>query len=194
MLEEEKTTVCHKKAAIFLADGFEESEAIVTADVLIRAGIETDLISVGENFFVRGAHSLLILAGKRIDDLKDWSGYDAFILPGGMPGTDNLNNNAILKSILCQVYEEGKLLAAICAAPVILGRLGLLKRRKAVCYPGFESRLEGAILLDDLVVTDGNVITSKGPGGAFCFGLAIVEYLCSKKEADDIATGLLLIF
>jgi 4-methyl-5(b-hydroxyethyl)-thiazole monophosphate biosynthesis len=180
-----------KKTALFLATGFEESEAVGTTDVLRRGEIETVLVSITGNYEVKGAHGIGIVADKLFAD-TDFSTLDALILPGGMPGSSNLDACLPLKKLIEKHYNEGKLVAAICAAPLVLGGLGLLKGRKATCYPGFESRLTGATLVDAPVVVDGNIITGKGPGLVFYFGLSIIEYLKEKNVADGVATDLLL--
>lgn len=182
-----------KKVIVFLADGFEEMEAMGTVDVLRRGGIEVKTISIMENSFVTGAHNVQIKADETLSDLDiNALEADAVVLPGGMPGAKNLNENSVVKETVLSFYRENKLVAAICAAPMVLGGLGLLKNRKATCYPGFEDTLIGAATAGNPVETDGNVITGKGPGFVFQFALAIVAYLKGNDVAEEVAGGLLL--
>ncbi|MDF9831698.1 DJ-1 family glyoxalase III [Parabacteroides sp. PF5-6] len=180
-----------KKAFVFLATGFEETEAVGTIDVLRRGGIETTVVSITAERTVKGAHNLDVVADALFDEV-DFSEADALVLPGGMPGSNNLNAFEPLKALLKKQYDAGKWVAAICAAPLVLGGLGFLKGRKATCYPSFEPTLESAIATGEAVETDGNVITGKGPGLVFHFGLAIVEALQGKAIADEVAEGLLV--
>jgi len=179
-----------KKAAIFLAHGFEETEAVGTLDVLRRGGIDTTLISITGGRKVTGAHGIILEADALLSK-TDFTPFDALVLPGGMPGSANLNGCNPLKQRLAIHFHEEKLVAAICAAPMILGGMGLLFGRRATCYPGFESYLTGATLAGEPVVTDGNVITGKGPGFVFAFALAIIRYLKGDDAANEVADGLL---
>jgi 4-methyl-5(b-hydroxyethyl)-thiazole monophosphate biosynthesis len=180
-----------KKAVLFLATGFEETEAVGTVDVLRRGDIQTSIVSISEEHKVTSAHGVSIIADALFTEI-DFSDIDALILPGGMPGASDLNSCEPLKQLLVKHYEEGKLVAAICAAPLVLGGLGLLKGRRGTCYPGFEQYLTGVILSNETAVTDGNVITGKGPGFVFDFALSIVAYLQTESSADSIAKGLLI--
>ena len=165
---------------LFLADGFEETEAIAPLDVIRRAEIPIKTVAVGENP-VTGAHGIAVQADMTLDEIC-MEEMDGVILPGGMPGTLNLQKNATVTACLKHCAENGKLLAAICAAPMVLGEMGLLGGKEAVCFPGFEENLEGATLKDEGVVTDGNVITAKGAGVALEFGAAIIDYCCQGSE------------
>ena len=180
-----------KKAFVFLATGFEEVEATGTIDVLRRGGIETTVVSITGDCEVDGAHGLALVADKLFAE-TDFADADALILPGGMPGSNNLNACEPLKDLLVKHYNEGKIVAAICAAPLVLGGLGLLKGREATCYPSFEPKLTGATITGEPVVADGNIITGKGPGLVFDFGLALVEALQGQAVAEEVAAGLLL--
>ncbi|MDR1880531.1 MAG: DJ-1/PfpI family protein [Tannerellaceae bacterium] len=180
-----------KTAALFLATGFEETEAVGTIDVLRRGGIETTIVSVTRKRYVTGAHGLTIA----VDALFSKANFvttDALILPGGMPGSRHLNDCESLKQILVTHNRRGKLIAAICAAPLVLGGLGLLEGRRATCYPGFETHLIGAEIMGEPVVIDKNIITGKGPGLVFDFALAIVKTLRGKAIAEEVANGLLV--
>ncbi len=180
-----------KKAFVFLATGFEETEAVGTIDVLRRGGIETTVVSITQELSVSGAHGLEVVADALYEEVN-FIEADALVLPGGMPGSSNLNACEPLKTQLLKHYNEGKLVAAICAAPIVLGGLGILKGRTATCYPSFESALTGANVTDNPVEVDGNVITGRGPGLVFNFSLAIVDALRGKAVAEEVAAGLLL--
>ena len=185
---EQKT---EKKCALFLADGFEEVEALTVSDLLFRAGIPTALVSVNKEPVVTSSHDLTVVADICIDAL-DLNDYDMLILPGGMPGTPNLKNSRILTDALKEFFEAGKPVSAICAAPTILAELGLLSGKKATCYP---TRLpvlaeNGAEALDEQVVRCGNILTSQGVGTAIPFALAIIESILGKERADEIAASI----
>ncbi len=180
-----------EKAFVFLATGFEEIEAIGTADILRRAGIDTATVSITDNKIVKGAHNIPIQADYLLEEAPLADAL-ALILPGGLPGATNLNNCTALKEALLQQYREGRIVAAICAAPLVLGGLGLLKGRKATCYPSFEEYLIGATTCGANVEIDDNVITGKGPGLVFDFGLALVEAIKGKAVAEEVAGGMLL--
>ncbi|MBP9017213.1 MAG: DJ-1/PfpI family protein [Paludibacteraceae bacterium] len=177
------------KAMVFLADGFEEIEAIAPIDIMRRAGIEVTTISVTTTKEVRGAHDILLQADCLFGQI-DFSNADLLFLPGGMPGTKNLEAHDGLKQLLLKHANEGKKLAAICAAPSILGKLGLLKGKEAVCFPGFEETLKGAILSDKKVVQSGNIITGKAAGAAVEFGLKLVENLKGKSAAEQVGSSI----
>jgi 4-methyl-5(b-hydroxyethyl)-thiazole monophosphate biosynthesis len=176
---------------LFLATGFEEIEAVATLDVLRRAGLEVLSVSISEALEVVGAHGITIKADVRFTDIEV-NQADMLILPGGMPGTKNLNAFPPLKEALKAHAAQGKALAAICAAPMILGQLGLLEGKEATCYPGNEADLKGATLSDYLIVQDGNVITASGPGVALEFGLQIVQFLEGDALSENIAQSMLL--
>lgn len=172
--------------ALLLADGFEEIEALTPLDILRRAGIETVSYSVNSDFCVCGAHDIMVDADDIVENIE-YDSVDAVILPGGMPGADNLENNKDVQDLLAYASENGKLMCAICAAPKVLGKFGYLEGKKATCFPGFEECLIGAEATEERVVVDGNVITSKGMGTAMDFALAILEYLKDKETADKMA-------
>lgn len=180
-----------EKAFVFLATGFEEMEAIGTVDVLRRAGIDTATVSITGNKAVAGAHNITVQADYLIEEAP-LEGAAALVLPGGLPGATNLNACTPLKEALLQQYREGRIVAAICAAPLVLGGLGLLKGRRATCYPSFEEYLIGATTAGANVEVDGNVITGKGPGLVFDFGLALAEAIKGKAVAEEVAGGMLL--
>ncbi len=179
------------KTAIFLASGYEEIEAITVIDILRRAGIEVHIVSTAGAKTVKDAHGIKIESDIAFDFLNG-DDYDALILPGGMPGTLNLKRHDGVKSMLSDYIEKKRLVAAICAAPIVLGELGLLSGKNATCYPGYEKHLKGAILQADEVVLDANILTSRGPATAMVFALKIVEILGGKKLAKTHRERLLL--
>ena len=171
---------------LLLADGFEEVEALTPLDLLRRAGIEIRTVGVtGE--FVQGAHGITVKADILPSEATE--SPDMLILPGGMPGTLNLDTAEITDTLLTRTLQCGGKISAICAAPMILGKRGLLKGKKAVCYPGFEKHLEGAFVADTSLVTDGAITTAKGMGVAFEFGMRLVSELLSEKVALEIAAS-----
>lgn len=172
---------------MFLEDGFEETEAIATLDMIIRA--EIDIKTVGKKPFVTGAHGICIAPDLTCDEItKD--GLSGIILPGGLPGTTNLEANPVVQEYAAYCYENGLMLAAICAAPSVFGKAGYLENKKAVCYPSFEEYLKGAKVLDEKSVADGNVITAKAMGASFEFGKNIIEYLKSKEAAERVMNSI----
>ena len=179
-----------KEVFLFLAEGFEETEAVGTIDVLRRGELKVTVVSISEEKTVTGAHNISVVADKLFSEV-DFSSGEMLVLPGGMPGASNLNAHSGLKALIQQYNSEGKKLAAICAAPLIFGGLGLLQGKKATAYPGFESMLKGATIIEKGTVKDGNIITGRGPGFVLDFGLAIVEELQGKAKSDEIAGGLL---
>ncbi|MDR1086076.1 MAG: DJ-1/PfpI family protein [Deltaproteobacteria bacterium] len=176
------------KAAVFVIKGFEEVEAVTAVDLLRRAGVETVLVSLGPAKTVEGSHKINIETNLLLSDLKP-ENYDILIIPGGT--IDYVNHGEFMKLIGARA-EKGQRLAAICAAPTVFGRLGILNGKKAVCYPGFENELKGADILQDPVVTDGLITTSRGPGTAPWFALEIIRLIVSQEAADTVKKGLLL--
>ena len=174
---------------ILLAPGFEEAEALVPVDMLRRANIETATVSItGEP--VPGSHGVTVLADVTLDDV-DLSRADMVVLPGGGPGYKNLGKEPRVEQLVREAAEKGLWLAAICAAPTLLGRWGLLEGKNAVCYPGMEEGLTGAQpQMDQGVVVAGKVITGRAAGSAFDFGLALVEALAGKEESDKVRHGI----
>ena len=181
-----------KKCYLFLAEGFEEIEAIATVDILRRAGVNVNVVSICKTIHVKGAHGIVVEADMMFDN-QDFSEGDMLILPGGMPGTLNLQAHDGLKKLIINYDEEKKYIAAICAAPLILGSLEILQNRKAICYPGFEKELKGAQITSERVVVDKNIITSAGPGTAYDFGLKLAELLTGKENADSVSAGMLIL-
>lgn len=176
------------KTAIFLAEGFEEVEALTVVDLLRRAGIGCDMVSAADKALVTGSHGITVKADLPFCDLRIGD-YEGVILPGGQPGTANLADDARILSLLYRFHTAGKLTAAICAAPTVLAKAGLLTGKKAICYPGLENRLTdaGAEICKEAVAADGHVITSRGVGTAIPFALAIIEYFQSRDAANKVA-------
>jgi len=180
-----------KQLFLFLAPGFEEIEAITIIDILRRAGLNVSSVSITGDLRVVGAHGIAIEADCLYPEI-DFDEADMLILPGGQPGTKNLNVHEGLKAALSNFAKAGKPLAAICAAPMILGQLGILEGKEATCYPGNEVHLKGAILSKRRVVRDGSVITAAGPGLAIKFALEIVNFFLGEEKTEEISKGLLL--
>ncbi len=177
------------RAAIFFATGFEEIEALTVVDILRRAGITADMVSVTGEREVTGSHGITVKTDMLFDE-ADLDEADILILPGGMPGTTNLEAYRPLMDRVDEFYRQDKYIAAICAAPSIFGHKGILKGRKACSNPGFESHLEGADVRQEKAVVDGHVITSRGMGTAIAFGLAILEELQGADAAAQMRTKL----
>ena len=180
-----------KKIAVHLADGFEEIEAVSIIDVLRRAELDVWVISVTGNHEVTGAHQLKIFADVLFEQVS-YDQIDMIVLPGGMPGAANLDAHEGLKFQIKQFNAKNKLLAAICAAPLVYGNMGILAGKNVVCYPGFEKYLKGAEVLNIPVVESGNLITGRGPGAAIQFALKIVEKTVSVEKAELVARQMLV--
>ena len=173
------------KVSVLLADGFEEIEALTVVDLLRRAQIYVDTISIMEDYTVHGAHGINIQTEDLFEEVN-FVESDMIVLPGGMPGTLNLQKNKMVTDAIEYCVKNEKLVAAICAAPMILGDLGYLDGKDAVCFPGFEDSLTESNILSDGVVRDGNFITAKGAGKALEFGAAIVDYFSEPPKGERI--------
>ena len=170
---------------VFLADGFEEVEALTPVDYVRRAG--KTVVTVGvTGKTVTGAHEIPVVCDISIDEFNMSADDEGIILPGGMPGTINLENDDAVQSFITYCNENDNMIAAICAAPSILGHRGILEGKNAVCFPGFENELSGAKIADAFSVTDGNIITAKGAGAASEFAFDIIRYLISDEKANEI--------
>lgn len=183
------TATTDKRVAVFLADGMEEIEALTVVDLLYRAGIPCESVSITNSTTVTSSHDVSVVADREIDDTRfDFDDYDMLVLPGGMPGTTHLGECDDLTDQLCRFAKDGRQVAAICAAPTILAKLGLLEGRRATCFPDLQDVLveHGAELCQDEVVVDGNITTSKGMGTAIPFGLAIVAHYLGREVADEL--------
>jgi 4-methyl-5(b-hydroxyethyl)-thiazole monophosphate biosynthesis len=186
-----------KKVLLFLADGFEEVEAVTPIDYLRRAGIDVITASVGNNIMVAGAHKISVQADVLLNDLYmeeklDVQYWDAVLCPGGMPGASNIAASPIACSFLKNMHDAGKLVSAICASPaVILGPLGLLNGKRFTCFPGMEAEVSKGIFCEDAVVTDGNIVTSRGAGTALNWAYALIEMFEGKEKADTLIEKIL---
>lgn len=176
---------------VFLAEGFEEIEALATVDILRRAALPVTTVGIG-GVMVRGAHGIAVEADRSDADFAaaPLPPLHAVVLPGGMPGTRNLEQSDVVLNTIDAAVAQGAWLCAICAAPSILGHKGLLKGRRAVCYPGFEADLHGALAAQGPVVTDGRFITANGPGAALEFGFEIVRHLADEETARRLRASM----
>jgi DJ-1 family protein len=177
------------KVYIFLAEGYEEVEGLTVVDLLRRAGMETVMVSITGEIYVSGAHNITSKADALFEDC-DFTDAGMFVLPGGLPGTNNLKAHPGLDRLLKEANQKGKIIAAICAAPSVLGVKGLLVGKKAICYPGHEDALVGAEIIQADVVEDGNIITSKGMGTAIDFALALINRLVGEEAAGKMAKAI----
>ncbi len=174
---------------VFLANGFEEIEALAPVDFLLRAGVEVKTVGVNGKT-CRGAHGINVEADIILADVELNEKLQGIILPGGMPGAENLNNSEEVQSAIDYCESNNKIIGAICAAPFILGGKGLLKGKNATCFPGFEDELIGANLVETGVVIDGTIVTAKGAGVAWEFGAAICSRITGEEKALEILRGI----
>lgn len=175
-----------KKVFAFLADGFEEVEALAVIDLLKRAKIDTVMVSIMDTLTVTGAHKIQVIADKLYSEI-DYKEADLLFLPGGGTGTKNLKaHKELADALLDFAADDTKRIAAICAAPSVLGLLNILNGKKAVCFPGFEEQLLGAEVVTDGVVTDGRITTAKGMGVSIELGLELIRLLIDKETSDTI--------
>lgn len=177
------------KVYVFLAEGFEEVESLTAVDLLRRAEIEVIIVSIIGQLEVKGARGIIVRADELFDNI-DVSDTSMLILPGGQPGTRNLCAYKPLMKLLMKWNTTGGKVAAICAAPMILGELGVLKGKKATCHPGYECSLHGAQIVEERVISDGNVTTSRGVGTAIPFALELITILSNKEIANKIKTAI----
>lgn len=180
-----------KKILLFLAEGFEEVEALTVVDYLRRMDIVVDTCSITEGKEVKGAHGIIVLADKILGEIHGSKGYDGVVIPGGMPGSTNLRDEEKIVELIQIFHREEKLIAAICAGPIVLEKAGILEGKEITSYPGFEEELSG-IYKEDLVVQDKNIITARGPAVAVYFALKIGENLLDKNRVEDLERDILL--
>lgn len=178
---------------VHLADGFEEIEAVTIVDVLRRAGLDVKIVAVGKETTVRGAHGICMTADMLLEQ-AEYAQAEMLILPGGMPGTLNLMESERLCQALTEAFAQGRWVAAICAAPMVLGHLSLTEGKRATIYPGMEEHLTGAAVCSDAVVRDGNLVTSKGPGTAMEFSLKLVELLSGSQMAENLKKEMIVAY
>lgn len=172
------------KAVVFLADGFEECEALIVVDILRRAGVETVMASAMETLTVDSSRHIKVMADVFADSV-DYDSTDLIVLPGGRLGTENLSANRTVTD-KCREFAAGKHVAAICAAPSLPASLGLLEGKRATCHPDFEGQMAGALLTGDSVTIDGNIITGQGLGASFDFAFKLVEILVGEETVEQI--------
>lgn len=178
------------RTAVMLADGFEEIEGLTVVDVLRRGGIDTVMVSVMGRKEIVSSHDIRVEADMLLEEV-DFEDVEMIVLPGGLKGTENLESCVSLMEKVDEFHAEGKYLAAICAAPTILGHRGILRGRKAVCYGGMEDQLTGAEVSFDKVAVDGHVITSRGMGTSVPFALRLLAVLKDEKSADEMAAKIM---
>jgi 4-methyl-5(b-hydroxyethyl)-thiazole monophosphate biosynthesis len=178
-----------KKAVVILMNGFEEIEAFSVIDILRRGGVDVVTVTPGGDK-VNGAHDIITLVDKDLADIVS-DEFDALILPGGQPGTNNLKANPRVIELVREFYKTGKIVSAICAAPSVLAVAGILDNKRATSYPGSLDGFDNVQKLDDLVVIDGNIITSRGPATAPLFAFVLLERLADKSIADKLKKGML---
>ena len=174
----------------FLATGFEDIEALIPLDIMRRAGVDFKTVSVTGSLVVESAHGVKMTADMLIED-ADLSDADLLMLPGGLPGATNLNAHDGVNKAVVEQNVRGKMIGAICAAPMVLGGLGLLEGRRATCYPGFESYLEGAEYTHELCTVDGNITTGEGPAAALPYAYTLLAALTDAGTADQVADGMM---
>ena len=178
-----------KRLGVFLADGCEEIEALTVVDIARRMGIEVAMISVSGKKEVTGSHEITFYTDIPAEYM-DYDRIDGIVLPGGMPGTLNLGASEIVQKVIGDFKKQNKLVAAICAAPSVLGEAHLLEGKKATCYPGFEDKLLGAKVSEEDVVVDGNIITSRGMGTAIPFALEVAKYLTNDEKIAELSRNI----
>jgi 4-methyl-5(b-hydroxyethyl)-thiazole monophosphate biosynthesis len=181
-----------KKIMLLLAEGFEEVEALTTADYLRRKNIVVDMVSITNNNQVKGAHGIIVIADKNMEEIDDINAYDGLIIPGGLPGATNLRDNDSVIKIVKDFNKEGKLIGAICAGPIVLQRAGIINGIKVTSYPGFDEELKDGLYEEELVVQDRNIITARGPAVAVYFAIRILEHLIGKDKAEELKKDILL--
>ena len=178
------------KVYVFLADGFEDIEALAPIDILRRGGQDVTTVSINATEKVESAHGVTILADTTLAAAGDMADADLLLLPGGMPGAQHLKDSPEVARLLLSHNAKGGRIGAICAAPMVLGSLGLLRGKRATCYPGFESQLEGATYTAELVTEDSNITTGEGPAAAFPFAYELLSQLKDADTANQVATGM----
>lgn len=175
---------------VFLATGFEDIEALAPVDIMRRANLPVQTVSISDEYFVCSSHGVGVQADLLLDEV-DFEQADMLILPGGMPGSSNLDQCEPLRRAILDHYRAGKKLAAICAAPMVYGHLGLLEGLHATCYPGIESHLKGALCTGAIVEEDGQFITAKGPGASFEFGYRIASFFLGDEAIEPLRQGMI---
>jgi len=187
-----KNKINMAKVYEFLANGFEEVEALAPVDILRRGGVEVKMVSITGSNLVESSHGVVVKADLLFENITDFSDADLLMLPGGMPGSKNLNEHEGVRNALKEQFEKGKRVAAICAAPLVLASVGVLKGKKATIYPGMESYLgEDAEYTGALVQEDGNVTTGAGPAASFPYGYQLLSYFLPAEKVEEIKKGMI---
>ena len=182
-----------KKVALFIENGSEELELIAPLDVMRRANLEVDVISANNEDFITSAHNVKIMADKKIEEINNILDYDAIVIPGGMPGSTLLRDSKKIIEFYQTMYNSGKLVAAICAAPIVLSAAGITDDKEVTSYPGFDKEINYKNYNSEkAVVIDKNVITAQGPAVAILFGYEIVNYLLQDNTAEDVKKAMLV--
>jgi len=181
-----------KEILVLLADGFEEVEALTVVDYLRRKDILVKTCSISKSKIVIGAHDIPVEADLLIDNIRNIEDCNGVIIPGGMPGAENLKNSKAVINTVQKFYKEDKLIGAICAGPIVLKEAGIIEGKDITSYPGFEEDLKGGNYKEDLVVRDGNIITARGPAVAVYFALELIEYISGKEKSDELKNDILL--
>ncbi len=179
------------KVLVFLAEGFEEVEALTTVDYLRRADISVDTVSITEDSQVKGAHDIIVTADKIISELEFVDGYNGVVIPGGIPGATNLRDHKEVIDIINKLNGKNRLVAAICAGPIVLQEAGIIDNREITSYPEFEDQLEGCKYCEEAVVRDGNIITARGPSIAADFAMEIIDYLMGQGKIEELKREIL---
>ncbi|CDI49896.1 DJ-1 family glyoxalase III [Clostridium tetani] len=179
-----------KKIVLMLAKGFEEIEALTVVDILRRVGVDCKTCSITEEKMVKGTHNIYVKSDIILKDFKEYE-FSGIVLPGGMPGATNLRDNKTVIEIIKEFNEENKLIAAICAAPIVLKEADIIKNKNITSYPGFEEELKGCNYKEDKVVQNGNIITSRGPSTAIDFAFKILENIIDEKELEELKKSML---
>lgn len=179
------------KVIVFLAEGYEEVEALTVVDYLRRMHIRVDTVSITGERKVKGAHDIVVLADKLINEIEDINTYHGVIIPGGLPGATNLRDSDKVIDLVKEVNKNKQLVAAICAGPVVLQQAGIIKDKKVTSYPGFEGELKDGIYKEEPVITDGNIITARGPALAVDFAIEIVKYFLGNGKVEELKKNIL---
>ena len=180
------------KVYMFLANGSEEIESLIPVDVFRRGGVEVKTVSTTGSEFVEMSHGVTLKADLKFED-ADFADADLLMLPGGLPGATNLNEHEGVRKALTEQFTKGKLVSAICAAPLVFGSLGIVKGKRATCYPGFEKYLDGAEYTHELCTVDGNVVTGEGPAATLPYAYTLLEMLTNRETARKIAEGMMYV-
>jgi 4-methyl-5(b-hydroxyethyl)-thiazole monophosphate biosynthesis len=192
MIKKIKGGLHMKKMLMLLAEGFEEVEAITVIDYLRRMDIIVDTCSINGERKVTGGHRITIETDKDIDKINSIKGYDGLIIPGGLEGAIHLRDDGRVIELIKAFHDEDKILAAICAGPIVLNRAGILNGRKVTSYPGFDNDLKNSEYKDDIIVQDGNIITARGPAVAVYFALKLIEILVGEERVGELRNDILL--